>query len=182
MLFDAQGYPHILYITSRHWQPGPKGDPRTWKIASWTGSSWVRHTITDADSNYDMGSLFASTKDGRDILRLVAPTETGPQRGNPGGEVAMWESTDNGVNWQKLRDMTENSPYNHTYVRRPRNAHPDFYAVWADGHGREPSPVRLYFSNEVGEVFQLPTKMTEDRATPQRVPEVLPQPVPNDTP
>ena len=58
---------------------------------------------------------------------------------------------------------------NHTYVRRALNSHPDFVALWADGHGRRPSESRLYFSDIKGNVFQLPPQMNEDTAFPTKV-------------
>jgi len=50
------------------------------------------------------------------------------------------------------------------------NAHPDFYAFWADGHGRRPSESRLYFTNRGGDhVWRLPTSMTGEFAKPDIV-------------
>jgi len=68
--------------------------------------------------------------------------------------------------------MTNGSAMNHTYVRRPVNAHPDFYGYWADGHGRQPSESRLYFCDMAGTVHRLPQTMTGDFAIPERVPVV----------
>ena len=66
--------------------------------------------------------------------------------------------------------VTENSPYNHTYVRRPVNAHPDFYAFWADGHAREVSESRLYFCDRTGKhVFRLPGVMTQEIQEPEAI-------------
>ena len=94
----------------------------------------------------------------------------GPQAYNPGGEMVMWTSTDEGETWSKVADLTHDSPYNHTYARRPVNAHPDFYAFWADGHGRRPSASRLYFCDQSGRhVWRLPEKMPEDFAPPEAV-------------
>ncbi len=55
---------------------------------------------------------------------------------------------------------------NHTYVRRSLNAHPDFIAIWADGHGRKPSLSNLYFATAEGAVFQLPRVMATSTALP----------------
>jgi hypothetical protein len=98
--------------------------------------------------------------------RIVAPTETGPQPYNPGGEVAMWISTDRGQAWKKQKQLTAGSERNHTYVRRPVNAHPDFFALWADGHGRQPSLSQLYFCDREGNVRLLPRKMDSETAVP----------------
>ena len=82
----------------------------------------------------------------------------------------MWLTEDAGTTWRKARQMTAGSAMNHTYVRRPVNAHPDFYAIWADGHGREPSASRLYFCDQQGNVRMLPEKMDGDFAQPEKVP------------
>lgn len=52
--------------------------------------------------------------------------------------------------------LTSDSEYNHTFVRRPINAADGFYAFWADGHARQPSPSRLYFCDKAGTVYRLP--------------------------
>ena len=167
LAFDAAGRPIILYITSKGYQSGPENMPRTWTTARWTGRAWeVRGGDIVSDNNYDTGSLYVEAED---RWRVIGPTQTGPQSFNPGGEVAMWVSRDRGQRWTMVRQMTRDSAYNHTYVRRPVHAHPDFYAFWADGHGRKPSPSRLYFGNQAGDVFRLPRKMTEDFAKPERV-------------
>ena len=159
---DQDGNPVILHVTSKGYMPGPENDPRTWRIARWTGSKWVISEVTTSDNNYDMGSLYLD----EDIWRIIAPTGKGPQAFNPGGEMVMWESRDRGETWEKKKQMTSGSQYNHSYARRPISAHPDFYALWADGHGREPSESKLYFSNINGEVYQLPPSMEKDMEAP----------------
>jgi hypothetical protein len=154
--FDADGRPVILYITSKGYASGPANDPRTWTTARWTGRDWDIRPAMTSDSNYDMGSLYLEAPD---RWRIIAPTEPGPQPYNPGGEVALWLSSDRGGTWRKTRDLTRNSPRNHTYVRRPVHAHPDFYAFWADGHARQPSVSRLYFADRDGHVHPLPARM-----------------------
>ncbi|MFW6164311.1 MAG: BNR-4 repeat-containing protein, partial [Planctomycetota bacterium] len=163
LALDADGRPVILFLTSGGWQSGPDNDPRTWRTARWTGRTWeIRGQIT-SDNNYDMGSLYI---EGPDLWRLIGPTEPGPQRYNTGGEVALWTSADQGASWSRVKQLTRNSPRNHTYCRRPVHARPDFYALWADGHGRQPSESRLYFCTRDGDVFLLPPEMTTDTAKP----------------
>ncbi len=164
--FDSEGRPLILFITSEGYQSGPENNPRTWRLARWDGSEWVISDITTSDNNYDMGSLY---HEGDGSLRVIAPTETGPQPFNPGGEIGMWLSKDKGGTWNKQRQLTSGSPYNHTYVRRPVDADPGFYGFWADGHGREPSLSRLYFCNSDGDVFMLPSSMENEMETPERI-------------
>ncbi len=162
--FDASGQPVILYLTSANQQPGPGGDPRIWTIAHWTGRNWAFHEVTRSTHNYDMGSLYIEA-DGR--WRIIAPTEPGPQLHGTGGEVAMWVSDDQGLTWEKTRDITRNSPRNHGYVRRPANAHPDFYGFWTDGNPDTMSESRLYFTDQSGaQTWCLPYTMEGDFAEP----------------
>lgn len=163
---DEKGRPVILYITSKGPDPGPKNGHYQWQIAHWTGKSWAIHPVTTSDHNYDMGSLYIEPKG---VWRIIGPTETGPQAYNTGGELAVWISRDQGQHWQPATPLTRNSSRNHSYPRRPVNAHAGFYAFWADGHGREPSASSLYFSTKAGAVFQLPRQMSQPMARPERV-------------
>ncbi len=165
--FDAQGHPVILFLTSKGFESGPKNDPRQWKTARWTGRQWIVNPVTQSLNNYDHGSLYIE-EDG--TWRVIGPTEKGPQPYNPGGEMAIWSSRDAGENWQIEKQLTQNSPRNHTYARRPVNAHPDFYAIWADGHGRQPTESHLYFTNRDGDqVWLLPPLMSGEFAEPEIV-------------
>jgi hypothetical protein len=164
--FDALGHPVILFLTSKGFEPGPANGPREWKTVRWTGQEWVRHPFTTSGNNYDHGSLYIEP-DG--TWRIIAPTELGPQPYNPGGEMVMWTSADQGATWKRVRQLTRNSPRNHTYARRPLNAHPDFYALWADGDARQPSESCLYFTNQRGDhVWRLPPTMATDSAAPEQ--------------
>lgn len=163
--FDANGNPVILAITSANYQPGPIGDPRIWTLVRWTGSEWTFTEITRSDHNYDMGSLYVEPEG---TWRIIAPTEPGPQKWGTGGEMVLWLSKDAGDTWEKVRDITKNSPRNHAYARRPVNAHPDFYAFWADGNPDAFSESHLYFTNKNGDqVWELPYAMTEDEVKPK---------------
>lgn len=160
--FDADGRPVILFLTSSGYESGPKNDPRTWQTARWTGSEWQRRPLTTSDNNYDHGSLYIEA-DG--TWRVIAPTEDGPQKGNPGGEVVIWTSTDQGAKWNRVKQVTTDSPWNHTFIRRPLHADAKFYAFWADGHGREPSASRLYFTDRDGtKAWRLPQRIEGDEA------------------
>ena len=161
---DEDGLPVILFLTSKGYESGPKNDPRVWTTARWTGQEWRIRAACTSDNNYDMGSLYVE-KDG--TWRIIGPTQTGPQPYNPGGEMAMWVSEDEGENWAMATQLTGTSPRNHTYARRPVNAHPDFYALWADGHGRKPSESLLYFCDKEGVVRVLPHEMAENVAKPE---------------
>lgn len=162
--FDAQGRPVVLLLTSKGYEPGPQNGPRQWLTMRWTGTEWLRRPFTTSGNNYDHGSLYIEP-DG--TWRVIAPTERGPQPYNPGGEMVLWTSTDQGQTWTNVKQLTHDSPRNHTYARRPLNAHPDFYALWADGNGRKPSESFLYFTNQRGDhVWRLPAKMETDFAKP----------------
>ncbi len=165
--YDADDRPLVLFLTSRGYRSGPKNDPRTWRLARWTGEKWTIHTVTTSDNNYDTGSLWLAA-DG--ALHVIAPTATGPQPYNPGGEIEHHASTDGGKTWRTIGQLTAGSKRNHTYVRRPLNARPGFFALWADGHGRKPSASDLYFCNKAGTVRRLPRRMDGDTATPQPLP------------
>ena len=162
--FDAEDHPAILFLTSRGYASGPKNGPRTWRFARWTGEAWRIHAVCTSDNNYDMGSLYRGARDGE--WRVIAPTEPGPQPYNPGGEIAVWESADDGRTWERGKVLTSDSPRNHTYVRRPVDAHADFLALWADGDARAVSASRLYFCNAAGEVFRLPVAMAGREGDP----------------
>jgi len=163
--FDGQGRPVILYLTSRGYASGPANDPRLWRTARWTGAGWEIRTFTRSDHNYDFGSLYIEP-DG--TWRVIAPTAPGPQAYCTGGEMVMWTSRDEGKTWQRVKQLTRNSSRNHTYARKPVHAHPDFYALWADGDAKQPSESQLYFTDKEGtHVWRLPPVMTEDSARPE---------------
>jgi len=167
--FDQRGLPIILFLTSRGWQPGPANGPRKYATARCFGHGWEITSLLLADNNYDTGCLHIEPDR---LWRLIAPTLVGrstlqtPQPYNPGGEMMMWTSDNAGRTWRP-QALTDNSPYNHNYARRPVHADPGFYAFWADGHGREPSESRLYFTTRDGQVFRLPQHMDGDFATPE---------------
>ena len=164
---DRAGRPVILYITSGDYRPGPGGDPRWWTVAHATPDGWQYAEVTRANHNYTTGSLYLEDDS---AWRIIGPTEPGPQPIGSGGEVAVWISRDQGRTWAKDRDVTAASPWNHNYVRRPVNAHPDFSAFWADGNPDQISPSHLYFTNRNGDrVWRLPYDMAGASATPDEV-------------
>lgn len=161
---DSEGNPVIFYVTASRYEPGPPGEPRYQTIAYWDGEQWRFSEVARTTHNYDVGSVHIED----DVWRVFAPAEPGPQRWGCGGEVAIWRSEDRGVTWTKERDVTSDSAMNHHYVRRPVNAHRDFYAFWADGNPDELSPSYLYFTNKDGsQVWRLPYDMDEDFAEPE---------------
>lgn len=164
MDFDSEGRPILLHVVSRGWQPGPENGPRAFRVAHWTGEQWAIHEVCPTDSNYDMGSIYVD----KEVWRIIAPTEAGPQPYNPGGEMVIWRSEDAGASWKVERQLTRDSEYNHTYARKPLHAHAGFLSFWADGHGREPSPSRLYFWDDVEQrVYRMPVSMEGPEAPPE---------------
>lgn len=162
--FDDAGRPVILYLTSKGYASGPAAGPRQWHTARWTGKAWHYRPFTTSDHNYDHGSL---TIDADGTWRVIAPTEPGPQPYGTGGEMVLWQTRDQGQTWHKVRQLTRDSKRNHTYARKPVDAHPDFYALWADGDAFAPSGSSLYFTNRAGErVWRLPTRMKASEEKP----------------
>ncbi|MBW3636021.1 MAG: BNR repeat-containing protein [Armatimonadetes bacterium] len=163
--WDKEGNPVLLYVASRHGDPGAQGDPREVRVAHFDGQTWRHHRVTGCDHNYDMGSLWV--QDNR--WRVIGPFLPGPQKGQTGGEMGVWESSDAGNTWKLQKQITIDSPRNHSYARRPAVAHDGFYAFWADGDPNRLSESRLYFSDAGGKVFRLPYDMAESTARPEAV-------------
>ncbi len=166
--FDAAGNPILLYVLSRDYRAGPAGGPREWTVAHWREGKWQFSTVTTSDHNYDMGSLYVL----KDQWLVIAPTEPGPQRWGTGGEMVLWSSRDEGRTWQRVRAITHDSQFNHSYARRPRNACDPFFAFWADGNPDKLSKSHLYFTNSTGDrVWRLPYTFPEgaDTAEPELV-------------
>lgn len=165
LAYDKDGHPVVFYLNSKGYESGPKNAPYTWMTARWTGSDWVCNPVAECDHNYDSGCLYIE-EDG--TWRIYGPSDPGPQKFGTGGEIVMWTSKDQGVTWTRAATLTKDSKYNHSYSRRPINAHPDFYSFWADGDAFKPSPSRLYFTNRTGDkVWVLPEKMNSDLEKPR---------------
>ncbi len=160
---DRKGNPAILIIASKGYESGPENSPREWHLFSYGKGGWKNSLVTTSDNNYDMGSIYMES--GKS-WKIIGPSADGPQAWNTGGEVVMWKSTDKGENWKMEKQMTQNSPRNHCYVRRPVNVHPDFYGIWADGNGRMPSESVLYFCDKEGNISVLPREMSGSTAAP----------------
>ena len=163
--FDAVGNPVILAIVSRGFQPGPAGNSREWMVMHWKEGKWNLIKVCESTHNYDMGSLYID----KNHWQIIGPTEAGPQVHGTGGEMALWESRDEGKTWTRKKVLTSGSSRNHSYARRPLNAHPGFYSFWADGNADEFSESRLYFCNKKGEVFMLPYDMKKDIEKPVKL-------------
>lgn len=164
--FDKNGNPVILAVVSKNFQPGPAGGPREWVLMHWNNGRWNFKTVCTSTHNYDMGSLYIE----KDSWQIIGPAEKGPQEYGTGGEMVLWTSNDAGNTWKKTKMLTTSSQRNHSYARRPLNAHPDFYAFWADGDADKFSESHLYFCNKKGEVMMLPYTMKNDFERPEPMP------------
>ena len=101
------------------------------------------------------------------LLTELLGAPVAKQMGLAPGDIVLTTITDQGKTWGKTKRLTSGSERNHTYVRRPLHAHPDFVALWADGHGRKPSLSKLYFADKQGVVRCLPGKMDAEFVTPK---------------
>lgn len=165
--FQPDGKPVILYLTTTGYESGPKNGPRKWYTARWTGTEWKTQPFTTSDHNYDHGGLWIDPNNGE--WRVIAPTSPGPQPYTTGGDMVLWRSKDQGATWKQVKQLTHAKTVNHTYAKKPVDARPDFYAIWADGDTLRPSTSNLYFANRAGDVFVLPKVMTGNTAKPIRV-------------
>ena len=164
--FDEAGNPVILAVVSKGFQPGPAGNPREWIILHWQTGKWNGTKVCESTHNYDMGSLYIN----KNHWQIIGPTEPGPQLYGTGGEMALWESMDEGKTWKRKIRLTSNSSRNHSYARRPLNVHPDFYALWADGNANKLSESKICFCNEKGDkVWMLPYDMKQDIEKPVKL-------------
>ena len=163
--FDNQGNPVCLYLTSGGHEPGPKNEPYQWCVTFWTGAKWNSSIICESDHNYDMGSIFLSDT----VWKIVAPIENGPQEYGTGGEIEIWKSYSNGIDWIKDRSVTKASELNHSYVRRPIDAKAPFCYFWANGNAEEFSSSEIYFGDFDGNIWKLPYTMNEDFEAPIKI-------------
>ena len=165
MGFDSDGNPACLYIRSYGHEPGRRSEPYEWCVTKWDGKKWCTSVVTTSDHNYDMGSLYIL----KDEWSIVGPTEKGPQQWGVGGEIAIWQSTNEGETCKKRKTITRNSELSHSYVRRPVNFKNPFCFFWSDGHSHKFSKSELYFGNFQGEIWKLPYRMKSDYEKPIKI-------------
>ena len=163
--FDKSGNPIVLAVVSSYFEPGPKGDPREWILLHWKNEKWNRYKVCVSTHNYDMGSLYVNGNQ----WQIIGPTQAGPQQYGTGGEMVYWQSENEGKTWSIKKQLTANSVRNHSYARRPVNAHKEFYSFWADGNTDTFSESKLYFSNKNGDVFELPYSMEANVVKPASI-------------
>ncbi len=164
--FDKEGNPVILAVVSKDFRPGPDGNPREWTILHWKEKQWKITRVCESTHNYDMGSLYIEGNN----WTIIGPTEAGPQQLGTGGEMAIWESFNEGKDWKMRVKLTSNSLRNHAYARRPLFANNDFFAFWADGNADQFSESHLYFTDRNGTaVWELPYAMKKEVESPVKL-------------
>lgn len=164
--FDREGNPVILVILSRDSNPGPAGGAREWMVINRKDNKWNFSKVCESSHNYDMGSLYITDS----VWRIIGPTESGPRKYRTGGEIALWVSRNEGVNWEKECDITLNSTGNNSFVRRPVNTDKDFAALWTDGDPDKFSKSYLYFTDmKCNKVWSFPYEMKREHEKPVRV-------------
>lgn len=104
--YTLDGRPVILYVISGGFEPGPQHGPHQWQVALWEGGQWKIRDPWTSDNNYDHGELWMEA--GR--WRVIAPSGKGPQPYNPGGEMEIWSTGDEGHSWTRDCALTTNSP------------------------------------------------------------------------
>ena len=123
---DESGKPVIVFAVF------PSTTNHQYYYARWNGSLWEYHYITDAggylyaDQPYYSGGIYLDHDD-PSIVYLSKEV-------NGQFEIQKWKTTDGGVTWTKVADITSNSSEKNIRPVVPRNHHPDLPVVWM--HGR----------------------------------------------
>lgn len=161
--FDRHGNPVILITLTDY---GKEAALSEWGVYAWNNGKWSYNKVCDSSQKYEMGSLSINS----DEWSILAPVDPGPQKGYPGGEIALYTSSDSGQSWNKTRCITSESRYNNSFVRRPVGAHKDFSAFWADGDPCMISESNLYFTGIKSEkVWRMPYEMIREKQKAVRV-------------
>ena len=152
MAFDHAGNVYVLLLTSHNCWSGPEGNPRMLQVGRRENGRWIWSPVCEVDHNYDHGCLWIHDDN---TWEVIAPIGPGAHPGTTGGDIQCWRSCDQGNSWQKVRDLTSDATTQHTYVRKPLDAHPDFWAFWANGDSIQKSVSNLFIASKSGRVRQL---------------------------
>jgi len=118
LVLDSNNYPIIAY-----------SDQKVYGIVRWTGSAWESHSLgVSTDDEFNNIRLQVIT-DSTYRAWLLADASTSGR----GGEVQVWETTDHGANWTKIRDVTKNSPLLHRDILIPWDYTQEVEAIWNYG-------------------------------------------------
>ena len=158
--FEPPGRPVILYLTTGGYAPGPKSGER----------AVVHRTLDGRDLARGARSRPAITT--TTMARYTSKETNGESSPPPNparsrtAPAARWSLDERRRRRQRGRSSGNSRTTADSITRtrrRPVNAHPQFYALWADGNPHEPSESRLYFTDrDGGRVWQLPGKMSAD--------------------
>lgn len=164
--FDSQGNPVIVAIISSDIRPVQTDQPRELTVIRWKDGKWHFYKVCNIDHNYDMGPIYIS----EDEWKIVATTGIGPQKNGTGGEIEIFVSTNEGIDWIKQGELTSASIRNNSYPRRPMKVNREFFTFWVDGDANKLSPSQLYFTNQkCNKIWVLPYIMKKDSERPVRI-------------
>lgn len=171
--FSRRGWPVVFYLRGRGEEPGPQNNWRTFMTVRYTGGDWQFTGLILADNMFDSGAMYLEKGT---LWRMISPTIIGrnlptqsPKPYFAGGEIMMWVSENQGRAWTPSH-LTQHSPQNHNFVKRPVNAHEDFYGYWSAGDSVRVSPCPLYYTDRSGQVFQMPDAFVGDAAAASPMP------------
>jgi len=119
LVIDSNNYPIMAY-----------SDDKVYGIVRWNGSTWESH------------SLGVSTDDVFNNIRLQVISDTTYRAwlftdasiSGRGGELKVYETTDNGANWTKIKDVTTDSPLLHRNITIPEDYNSEIEAIWNYGN------------------------------------------------
>jgi hypothetical protein len=160
LVLDADGRPWVLVVARR------AGDPqRSWLLGRLDRGRWRWSEVTTSDHDYDTGCLWLEGGD----AWVLGPSLPGAQPGTTGGDLALLRGR--GDHWRMVARITADPGRNHSYVRRPLHARPDFAAFWGAAHSEDFSPVQLHcFDAAEGKARAMPLDMPDRSAVPQPLP------------
>jgi len=119
LVLDGNNYPIIAY-----------SDAKVYGIVRWNGSSWESHSLGVATDNEFNNIRLQVIND----TTYRAWLFTDASMAGRGGELQIWETTDNGVHWVKIEDVTKNSSLLHRGVLIPWDYTQEVEAIWNYGN------------------------------------------------
>lgn len=132
-LFDfIHGWVNDVQLTPQHqpvimfFEADDGSVPYKIKIARYENGQWVQRLVTDTPvSRYNLPVMRMEPNGDMKMFLTVGGDPGGNQPGVYGGEVQEYSSTDNGDTWQKVRDITANSPFVNYFIVVAKEAYTD---------------------------------------------------------
>ena len=121
VVMDPCGRPGLLFGTGGL----PVVEKNDLLFAYWTGQEWRTSKICPLASRYCSGAVVIK---GRDHYRAYVANG----RWN-GGEIAEFETVDGGRDWERLRDITSNSPEPNAFPAVVENGFTELQIIWCSG-------------------------------------------------